>query len=159
MKVVGTALPGAQYQHGAAVRTVMLQIGDGGLETAAVRGELPGVHGEQPSGLQGMAGGGERVRHDDGKFLQGGIQLFPGQQQLSIVARQQARLQKGFRVLLVLEQGTFHPLVHPTTLAEEHHRVTGQVVDACRNAWINSRQIAVHSAGNGAVFQLFAVLP
>ena len=152
VEVVGPALPGAQHQHGAAVCAVMLQVGDGGLQTAAVGRELPGVHGQQAPGFQGMPGGREGVRHDDGEVLQGGVQLLTGEQELGVVARQQARFQQGLRVLLVLEQGVFYPLVHPAALAEEHHRVAGQIVDAGGDFRVDGGKIAVHAAGDSAVF-------
>ena len=50
-QVLRPDLTAAQHQHSTAGVPVVLQVRDGGLQTAAVRAELPGVDGQQAVGL------------------------------------------------------------------------------------------------------------
>ncbi len=157
-QVIGPDLSGAQQQHGAAGGPVVLQIADRRLQAAAVGGELLGVDRHQPSGSQGVTGGGEGVLHHHRELLQRGVQLLAGERQPGILARQQPCRQQGFLILLELQQHSFDPLVHPAALAQKHHRVFGQIVHAGADLRVHGGQIPVQAAGDGAGAEVLRVL-
>ena len=159
LEVPGPGLAAAQHQHGAAAGAVVGHVAHGGLQAAAIGGELLGVHAQKAPGPQGIPGGGQGVFHDDGKLLQGAVQFLGGQHQLCPVSRQQSGLQQGLRVLLVLEEGAFHPVLHPAALTQKHHALRRQVMDARRPLRVDSGQIAVRAAHGGPAAQPLRVLP
>ena len=159
LEVPGPGLPAAEHQHRAAAVPVVLQVRDGGLQASAVRGELLGVHGQQPPGPQGVPGGGQGVLHDDGEVLQRRVQLLRRQSQAGVIPRQQPGGEQRLRILLELESGVLHPLVHPAALAEEHRRIRGQVVDAGGDLRVDGRQIPVRGRRGRAAPQPLRVLP
>ena len=159
LEVPGPGLPAAEHQHRAAAVPVVLQVRDGGLQASAVRGELLGVHGDEPPGSQRVAGGGQGVGHDDGEGLQRRVQLLRRQSQAGVISRQKAGGEQRLRILLELESGVLHPLVHPAALAEEHRRIRGQIVHAGGDLRVDGRQIPVRGRWGRAAPQPLRVLP
>ena len=78
---------------------------------------------------------------------------------MGVVPRQHPGGQQRLHVLLLLEDRVLHPLVHPAALAEKHHRVGRQVVDADGHLRINGRQIPVRRPQGRAAAQPLRVLP
>ena len=137
----------------------MLQVRDGGLQTAAVGAELPGVDGQQAAGLQGVPGGGQRVQHHHRKIRQLREQRLSGKTDLRRVPHHQTGLHKGLRVLMELKQHGFHPLFNAPSFAEEHHGVRRQVVRASGGVRVDQAQIAVQSIDLRTVPEAFRVSP
>ena len=102
VEVFGPGLAAAEHQNGAAGVPVVAHVRDGGLQTAAVGGQLLGPHPHESSGPQGQAGGGQGVLHDDGEVRQPVVQLPVRQGQPGVVPGHDPRLDEGLRVLLHL---------------------------------------------------------
>ena len=142
---------------------VVLQVRDGGLQAAAVGGELLGI---RWSGGPGAAGGsrevGRGVQHDHGEVLQRGVQLLGGEGRCGALPRHAPRRSsRASASCFSCEDSVLRPLVHPAALTEEHHRVRRQVVDAGGDSRDRSGcQIPVQAAGGGrAAAQPLRVLP
>ena len=152
-------LTAAEHQHSTAGVPVVLQVRDGGLQTAAVGAELPGVDGQQAAGLQGVPGGGQGVQHDAREVRQPGKQRLAGKADLRPVPCHQPRLHQGFRVLVELKQHVFHSLLDASPLAEEHHGIRGQVVRPACGVRVDQVQVAVQSIDLRAAAETLRVSP
>ena len=159
LQVVAPAFTAAEHHHRAAALPVLFQVCHGGLQAAAVRTQLPGIHAQKSPGPHGMPGRGQGVRHDDGKFLQRCIQLLRRKRHPGKLPAHDPRLQQRLQVLVELDGRRLGPLLHPAALAEKDHCILRQIVHTGHRIGINSRKVAVHTAGQSAAQQQFRILP
>ncbi len=99
-----------------------------GLHAAAISAQLLGADREKCPGRQGIAGGGQRFQHAEGKVPQFLQPLALTEQQSGEVPILFSRGQQGFCVLPCLPQHIFHPLPHPARLADAEKSGAGEVV-------------------------------
>ena len=148
-----------QYDDGEPRRQVVGQVGNGGLQTDAERGQLLGGDGEKASGPGGILGGGEGVQIGHGPVVQRCGQLLPRGAEHPQPSRQCAAFGKGGHILIQLPQIVFAPLHEPGGLADQHRGVLRQIVHSRRQLGIDKSQIPVDGGEGEAVCQHLPVLP
>ena len=136
----------------------MGQVGDGGLQTGAVGGQLLGQQVEHRPGPPGIGRGGEGVQVAHRPLLQHLPQLLGGAGEVGQIPRQLAPLHQGLGVLPQLPQVVLPPLGHPAALAENHHRVLRQVVRRRGHLGVDEAYIPVHGREGGTGVQPLPVL-
>ena len=158
LEVEGTLLAAHQYHGAESVGDIVGQVGDGGLQAGAVRGELLGQQVEQGAGPLGVPGGGEGVQVADRPVGQHLGQLLKGAGEVSQLPGQLSPLHQGLGVLSQLPQVALSPLGHPGALAEHHHRVLGEVIRRRGHDGVDQGYVAVHGREGRAGRQPLPVL-
>ena len=135
----------------------MLHVGGGGLEAAAVAGELAGVDVQEAPGLQGQAGGGQGVHHHRREVREGGVEGIFREEKVRALARHVSGLHQGVRVLAELEEGGLGPLVDAPALAEEDQGGGVQVVKGSGELGVDQGEVAVQAAGQDPAPELLGI--
>ena len=143
----------AQHQHPVARGEIVGQIGDGGLQAAAVYGQLLGRHLHHGLGLQQKTAGGQALHLAHREAAQKADQLLPVPLQPGKFPGQHAAFLRCHNILVPLPKPLLQPLGNPPALTDTHQRVFGQIVRRAGKLLIHRRHIAVAAAGDDPCLQ------
>ena len=136
----------------------MGEVGDRRLQAGPVGGELLGQQVQEGAGPHGILPCGEGVQIGYRPVGEAGIELLQGADKAGALPGQNAVLQQSVHVFSHLPEIVFPPLGHPGTFAEEHHRISGQIVGGGGHLRIDQGQVPVQGREGGLLGQPLQIL-
>ncbi len=135
----------------------MFNVRCGGVQTAAVAGELLGGDVQQHLRRQQKPAGGEAFQLTHGEPAKGGLHLSLRQRQLTECSRHDAAFHGTGHVLPRLPQVGAQRFLHPPRLADAHQTVIWQVVKGAGLIGVDSGHVPVAARRSNALTQQLRV--
>ena len=148
----------AEHQHAEAGGQIVGDVGGGGIQAAAVAGELLGADVQQQAGRQQIAAGGQALQLAEGKAGEHRLQLRLRKGQVAEGAGHETGLHGGGNILTGLEQKGPERLLHPAGLAGTEDGVLGQIVKRGGLVRADGGHIAVRAGWRDPLAQQFGII-
>ncbi len=148
----------AEHQHAEAGGQIVGDVGGGGIQAAAVAGELLGADVQQQAGRQQIAAGGQALQLAEGKAGEHRLQLRLRKGQVAEGTGHETGLHGGGNILTGLEQKGPERLLHPAGLAGTDDGVRGQIVKRGGLVRADGGHIAVRAGWRDSLAQQLGIV-